>query len=198
MTKEEERAKKAAYYQAHKDVIKSRSAKWAKENRALHNANGQEWKKKNKDKVKRSAARYYVENKEKIQARERWEKLHPEEARAKKRAWYAENAEKERKRAADWKRRNPDNSRIHSQNRRVRKGEGKLSRDLAAKLRILQQNKCAACKNVLTKYHLDHVVPLAAGGIHEDSNMQLLCPFCNHSKKDRDPIKFMQSRGFLL
>ena len=41
-------------------------------------------------------------------------------------------------------------------------------------------------------------MPLARGGKHEASNLQLLCPPCNMSKNAKHPIDFMQQRGFLL
>jgi 5-methylcytosine-specific restriction endonuclease McrA len=34
-------------------------------------------------------------------------------------------------------------------------------------------------------YHIDHIFPLSKGGEHTISNIQLLCPFCNLSKKDK-------------
>lgn len=40
--------------------------------------------------------------------------------------------------------------------------------------------------------------PLARGGTNQRTNLQLLCPPCNLSKSAKDPIDFMQSRGFLL
>lgn len=60
--------------------------------------------------------------------------------------------------------------------------------------------RCACCRRNLGEsgYHIDHVVPLALGGMHDDSNLQLLCPSCNMSKHAKHPIDFMQSRGFLL
>jgi 5-methylcytosine-specific restriction endonuclease McrA len=47
-------------------------------------------------------------------------------------------------------------------------------------------------------YHLDHIVSLKRGGDNVDSNMQLLTKRCNQNKSAKDPIAFMQSRGFLL
>ena len=47
-------------------------------------------------------------------------------------------------------------------------------------------------------HHVDHIVPLAKGGQHVASNIQILCPTCNVRKSAKDPIDFMQSRGFLL
>jgi 5-methylcytosine-specific restriction endonuclease McrA len=49
-----------------------------------------------------------------------------------------------------------------------------------------------------TGYHLDHIIPLARGGKNEDRNMQVTCPTCNRQKHSKDPIEFMQSRGYLL
>jgi len=45
---------------------------------------------------------------------------------------------------------------------------------------------------------MDHIVPLAKGGKNIDSNIQLTCPKCNLEKNSKDPIEFMQSRGYLL
>ena len=42
------------------------------------------------------------------------------------------------------------------------------------------------------------IKPLARGGTNQRTNLQLLCPPCNLSKSAKDPIDFMQSRGFLL
>ena len=83
---------------------------------------------------------------------------------------------------------------------RIGSASSPLSPDLSSKLMRLQRGKCACCKAALAKtgYHLDHVKPLSRGGLHADSNIQLLCPQCNFSKHCRDPIDFMQSRGYLI
>lgn len=66
------------------------------------------------------------------------------------------------------------------------------------KLRSLQKNKCPVCKQELIKYHIDHIKPLSKGGKHEFNNLQLLCPTCNLTKLAKDPVAFMQSKGYLL
>lgn len=120
--------------------------------------------------------------------------------------------ESDKKYAADWRRANPDYernrraanpnaARIKNNNYRARKREngGMLSKDIAQKLLILQRGKCACCGKPLGKnYHLDHIVPVAKGGSNTDDNIQLLRSTCNHEKSAKDPIKFMQERGFLL
>jgi hypothetical protein len=67
-------------------------------------------------------------------------------------------------------------------------------------LYLKQGGKCAVClKRVESKtYHRDHIVPLARGGSNLIGNIQILCRSCNMEKRDRDPIEFMQSRGFLI
>lgn len=66
------------------------------------------------------------------------------------------------------------------------------------KLKELQKNKCAVCFQKLTKFHVDHIMPLSKHGTNETSNIQLLCAPCNLEKHAKDPIDFMQSKGFLL
>lgn len=70
--------------------------------------------------------------------------------------------------------------------------------DDIADLMLRQKGKCAVCKDTLDAYHVDHVVPLVAGGSNGKLNIQILCPSCNLSKGRKDPIAFMQARGLLL
>lgn len=82
----------------------------------------------------------------------------------------------------------------------MKKGEKLYNADIQDKLLVLQRGRCACCRCDLRneKYHLDHHMPLALGGAHDDRNMQLLCKTCNLSKHSKHPVDFMQSRGFLL
>lgn len=68
------------------------------------------------------------------------------------------------------------------------------------KIGSAQRWRCACCAAPLkrTRYHKDHILPLALGGEHIPSNIQLLCPPCNLSKGAKNPIDFMQSKGKLL
>ena len=76
---------------------------------------------------------------------------------------------------------------------------GVLSKDIGSKLLKLQRNMCACCGvDISKKYELDHIVALINGGRHADDNLQATCPDCNRRKGAKDPIDFMQSRGFLL
>lgn len=86
---------------------------------------------------------------------------------------------------------------------RERAAVGKLSKGIRKLLYEAQQGKCPVCKSKLIldgakKCHIDHVVPLSAGGTNTDDNVQLLCFECNVSKGAKNSVEFMQSRGFLL
>jgi 5-methylcytosine-specific restriction endonuclease McrA len=99
---------------------------------------------------------------------------------------------------AQYRANNPDKVREWSQKRRLIK-TGRLPKGTVAKLYSLQGGKCVICKMRLPKnYHVDHITPLAKGGKHEPSNVQLLCPTYNVRKSAKDPIRFMQEMGYLL
>lgn len=135
-------------------------------------------------------------NKERRQAYEK-----SPERKAAKSARYAYNPEKAKVATTAWIKANPKVMRIHAQNYRAQKraNGGMLSKGLSAKLFKLQRGKCPCCKQPLgTNYHLDHIVPIALGGSNIDDNIQLLRQRCNNQKHAKDPLLFMQSRGFLL
>lgn len=43
---------------------------------------------------------------------------------------------------------------------------------------------CEECPSIFN-IEVDHIRPRSAGGAHERSNIQLLCGWCNRSKRDR-------------
>ena len=66
---------------------------------------------------------------------------------------------------------------------------GSLRFDILAKSRGV----CVACGARATEafLHVDHIVPVAAGGRTEPGNLQALCYKCNTQKRDRDETDFM-------
>lgn len=103
-----------------------------------------------------------------------------------------------RQRTRDYRKRNPEKVREFSARRKGRK-LGRLPRGTIQAIGDAQRWKCAICRvGVRQNYHVDHITPLARGGEHAPKNLQLLCPACNVRKSDKDPIAYMQERGFLL
>jgi len=220
---EKEKARGRVFRAANSDSVKARQLLWVAANPEKVKATYEKWRDNNPAKVKAGTAAYRATNKDKLTARRIankdkinaahtvWRAANPDAVKAMQAAYYAANKERFSKYQADHKEKiqaykalyyaeNPEKFRIYSLNRRAsKKATGKLSTGLAKKLYGLQQGKCPCCKQPLgDDYHLDHVIPLARGGVNADSNMQLLRAVCNMNKSAKDPLQFMQSRGFLL
>lgn len=119
---------------------------------------------------------------------------------------YAENWDKhtpELFRERENRRRMANKERVKEYNRNARarrcNATGRHTAANIAQLLVLQKSKCPVCRISLKfGYHVDHVIPLANGGSNGKENIQLLCPKCNQLKHAKDPIQFMQERGFLI
>jgi len=188
--REKSAAKNAAWYIANKDKLKEKNA--------VNYAD-------NKESFRVRHAAYYVANKTKVMARvDAYRVANIDKCKAASAKWRAANYNKKKISDAAWQKANPESCRIRNHNRRARKisAGGNLSKGLFDKLFILQRGKCPVCKaalsNVKPRSPLDHIIALANKGENIDSNIQILCQKCNSSKHAKDPIEFMQSRGFLI
>ncbi len=157
----------------------------------------------NRDKIRANARAKYREDPQKEIARHReWRQDNPHVINA----WREANKEvlSARTKASikRWHERNPKGYLINMQNRRAKTERPgcKLSIGLWDKLMAFQSAKCPYCKVDLNsvKVHMDHVIPLARGGAHADSNMQLTCITCNHRKHAKDPILFGREMGIFI
>ena len=105
---------------------------------------------------------------------------------------------------AKWRANNNEKKREHDQKRKAKKLNQyrNVSEGISQKLLIQQGRKCAAlyCRKKLEKrdsWHLDHIMPLALGGLHDDSNLQILCVYCNLSKHAKHPNDWLKEHGYL-
>jgi len=115
--------------------------------------------------------------------------------------WKANNPERAAEISRTSRKRHAETSRSSVRNRRARLAacEGRHTAQEIQEIGAAQRWRCACCKIDLKKsgHQVDHIHPIAAGGDNDRSNLQLLCAPCNQSKNARDPVEFMQSRGFL-
>jgi len=172
----EEKARKKAWnaadYQRHKIKRVARQKEYVAQHKHEIRRYNAAWKTENKVRVLELEAAY----------RER----HPVRVRVSKKAWYEKNKEQ-------WK--------VYGNARRAREvgAEGSFTKEEVRELLEKQRGKCAVCRtDIRSKMHRDHIQPIAVGGTNYISNIQLLCPDCNFQKNAKDPVQFMQSRGFLL
>jgi 5-methylcytosine-specific restriction endonuclease McrA len=99
-----------------------------------------------------------------------------------------------------WTATNPTGQRAKERRRRAarRGAEGTHTPDDIARIRKAQRDRCCMpwCRVKLKgKGHVEHRVPLWAGGSDDAKNLQLACGPCNSSKGKRDEIDFVQSRN---
>lgn len=162
------------------------------------------WYEKNKAYAIGRAAEWYAQNPERAAKNKRaWIDANPERKRAQSDAWAKANPEKVRASIKRWAEQNrprvTEQSKARCAKRRARKRAAKGDLTLAdiKEISRLQGGRCAACQAAV-KLTIDHIRPLSRSGQHDKKNIQMLCLPCNSSKNAKDPIDFMQSRGFLL
>ena len=180
--------KSRLWYAANKDSAKETRKKYREENKERIDDANKRWVAANRDVVVATKKRHRDANRDAINARSRErERVNPEPRAA------ARNK---------WEQKNPEVRRAITRNRRARVAGvgGTISKQQIQSLLTSQSWRCVVCRCDLHEsgHHVDHIVPIAAGGANSFDNVQALCPPCNRSKAAKDPIDFMQSRGFLL
>lgn len=136
-------------------------------NRAHNTQVHRDWVAKNKCHLEKYCAEYREKNRAKLSANQsRWQKENPEYARLNKMAYKARKAGL----------------------------MGSVSPGIVGLLMLEQAGKCPYCivDLMTTKVHLDHFMPMALGGVHDDSNLQLVCRSCNCRKSHTHPAVFLE------
>lgn len=88
-----------------------------------------------------------------------------------------------KKMVADWVTTNPDKVRIIWERRRARLRDAYIADVILDEIIRRDEGRCGICgEPVMGPLHLDHILPLAAGGTHEPDNVQLAHPACNQRK----------------
>lgn len=177
------------YFHAHKRMpsgmssfckvcAKDRSRKWHNANKERAAARAGAYYASHKDEIKGRTAKWYRDNHQSALAymeKRRSEK--PEIVKAAIRKWWKDNPEHGAAIRRGYK-------------ARKRNASGKHTGADIKQLFADQCGLCAACKTALSKYHVDHVMPLILGGSNDKSNLQLLCPTCNMSKGGKHPSEW--------
>lgn len=212
------KASQAAWQKANPENYKANSAKWAAANPEKRKTTSAVWYKANSEKAKANGAAWRASNPEKSKENSaKWAKANPEKAKASRNAlykaspdkfkaynaaWAKANREKRVASSLKWQKTNLEAVRTIHAARRARKNAAPgqhTAADIKA-LFVLQKGKCICCRVSLDDgYHVDHIYPLSKDDSSNDKyNLQLLCQPCNNQKSAKDPITFMQSRGFLI
>jgi 5-methylcytosine-specific restriction endonuclease McrA len=133
----------------------------------------------NRETIKKKSRKHYEKNKEAIQAQRRAKVLSSLTSQAVRCAAVKR-----------WQKRNPEKARIINTNagkdRKARKLKQFVEHIDRAVVYEQHDGICGICeKPIVGKFHVDHIMPLAKGGLHCYTNVQVAHPKCNLSKKDK-------------
>lgn len=201
------RAKSAAYCEANRASINARQNAKRAADRASRPSATDEQRAAKKAAQAASVAAYKkawaAENAERLKSQRHEKYLANRTANiAKAVAWARANKDKRTAILARCAEKHPEHRRTSKVNRRTREraapGDRLTPADVATLLKS-QRGKCATCRcGIAAGYEIDHIEPISRGGTNHRLNFQLLCRTCNRTKGAKDPIAFMQQRGFLL
>lgn len=144
-----------------------------------------------------ASARYCASEKKKADdARWRATDRGKENARDRQRRWRALHPDKDRESRLmslrKWREENREAYRIHCRKRRKleREAEGSHTAADIKNLFAEQRGICLCGDDLGTNYHVDHMTPLSRGGSDWPENLQLLCPSCNYSKRNKTMMEW--------
>jgi 5-methylcytosine-specific restriction endonuclease McrA len=166
-------------------------AKYNSDHREHRNKYSTDWCARFKQRSLATKARYRERNrqKENAAARERYRLTPRSELNAVQREYRKNNPEKHR-------------AHLAKRRRQIKVASDNYTADDVKALYKTQRGKCAepSCRADLkkTKYHVDHIMPLALGGTNGAENIQLLCPRCNIRKHSKDPYEWAKTNGRLF
>lgn len=168
------------------------------------NAYRRNWRSQNKDKISeynkkyytthphRSRKRnqeYYKSNREnRLEFQRQYYQSHKEERQAYQRDYYLRTKERDREKLAERKR---------QKKMRKKKALGKVRAHYRYILYEEQNATCFYCSRKLQdphEGHLDHMVPSARGGMHDEANLCLACPPCNQEKATMTAEEYIEHK----
>jgi 5-methylcytosine-specific restriction endonuclease McrA len=145
------------------------------------------WQAANSEREKARKAAWYVANHErKKAANAAWHAANSERKNAANAAWRIANPERAKAASAAWKAAHPSEYRAIRSSKKARRRARKLA----------QICRCCTTAQLLDVYRqakgmeVDHIVPLALGGLHCCSNLQILTP-AEHQLKTSTDIRLI-------
>lgn len=116
-------------------------------------------------------------------------------------SWARANPERHRAAVKRWNANHREKAIQYVNKRRALKARsgGAVTAEDIARLFQLQHGRCASClRRLVSRWEVDHRNPLSKGGLHDPSNIELLCLTCNRRKGAKEPLRWARENGRLL
>ena len=175
------------YREANRDAVLERKRRYREANRDAVRECDRRWYEANRDAVRERKRRRYEANRDAVRERHRrYYEANRDAVRERHRRWREANREAALECDRRWREANRDRVRTHYANRRARKRAAHI--ETVDYQEIYQRDNwtCQLCgvdlKDRPGEIHVDHIVPLARGGLHYRANLWTTCQTCNLSK----------------
>ena len=186
---ERNRERRAATVKAYRERNREREAEtnkaWRERNRERKAETNKAWRERNRERVAATEKAWRERNRERKAATiKAWYERNRERKAATDKAWRERNPERKAATIKAWRERNPELLRERERRKRAkyRNAQVTLTANEKAKLLVLERTRKELQKETGRDYHIDHILPLAHGGIHHPINLRILEGVENRSK----------------
>lgn len=171
--KEEKKAYDKAWYERNRERAAATKKAWRECNPIYNKA----YRERNRERI---AAKHKVYHKA-------WAERNRERKAATNKAWRERNPDRVAATTKAWRERNPELDREKFRRRRAKKKNAlvTLTSNEKEKLIVLERTRQELQKETGRAYHIDHILPLAHGGLHHPINLRILEGTENLSKQDK-------------
>lgn len=185
---EKQRAAQKAWRERNSERIAATYKTWYERNCEQKAANGKAYRERNRGRIAARRKAYRERNRERIAASKKaYRENNREREAAQKKAWRKRNSERIAATKKAWKERNPELIQETRRRRRAKKKNAQiiLTAKEKEKLLVLERTRSELQEETGRAYHLDHILPLAHGGLHHPMNLRILEGAENLSKQDK-------------